>query len=90
MLAYADDLILLAPSLSMLREMLDFCTKYVVMHNITFKAMKSHCIRFSLHDISVEQFTTLFQGAGLTWFSKIKQLGHLLRLMTVQILFVTK
>ena len=40
--------------------------------------MKSYCIRFSLHDISVEQFTALLQGARLTWFNKIKHLGHTL------------
>ena len=35
--------------------------------------MKSYCIRFSLHDISFEQFTALLRGAQLTWF---KHLGH--------------
>ena len=53
-LAYADDIILLAPSLSALRVILDFCTYYAIMHNITVTSMKSYCIRFSLHDISVE------------------------------------
>ena len=77
-LAYADDIILLAPSLSALRVMLDFCSNYAVLHNITFNAMKSYCIRFSLHDISVEQFTALLQGARLTWLKKIKHLGHTL------------
>ena len=63
-LAYADDIILLAPSLSALRVMLDFCSNYTVLHNITFNAMKSYYIRFSLHDISVEQFTALLQVHG--------------------------
>ena len=76
--AYADDIILLAPSLIALREMLDFCSNYAVLHNITFNAMKSYCIRFSLHDISVKQFTALLQGAWLTRFKKIKHLGHTL------------
>ena len=40
--------------------------------------MKSYCIRFSLHDISVEQFTVLLQGTRLTWFNKIKHLDHTL------------
>ena len=40
--------------------------------------MKSYCIRFLLHDISVEQFTTLLQGARLIWFNKIEHLGHIL------------
>ena len=77
-LAYADDIILLVPFLRALRIMLDFCINYMVMHNITFNAIKSYCIRFSLHDISVEQFTTLLQGTQLTWFNKIKHLGHTL------------
>ena len=76
MLAYADNIILLAPSLSALRVMLNFCSNYAVLHNITFNAIKSYCTRFSLHDISAEQFTALLQGAWLTWFNKIKHLGH--------------
>ena len=55
--------------------------------------MKSYCIRFSLHDISVEQFTALLQGAWLTWFNKIKHLGHTLLAMlndSEEILFVSK
>ena len=35
-LAYADDIILLTPSLSALWVMLNFCTNYAVLHNITF------------------------------------------------------
>ena len=76
MLAYADDIILLAPSLSALRVMLDFYTHYAVLRNIIFKAMKLYGNRFSLRDISVEQFTALLQGAQLTWLNKINHLSH--------------
>ena len=58
--------------------MLDFCSNYAVLHNIKFNAMKSYCNKFLLHDISVEQFTALLQSARLTWFNKIKHLGHTL------------
>ena len=57
--------------------MLDFCSNYAVMHPLHL-IMKSYCIRFLLHDISVEQFTTLLQGARLIWFNKIEHLGHIL------------
>ena len=77
-LAYANDINLLAPSLNTLRVMLDFCINYAILHYITLNAMKSYCIRFALHDISVEQFTALLLGARSTWFHKIKILGSLL------------
>ena len=35
-LAYVDDIILIASSVSALWVMLDFCEKYAVMHNIKF------------------------------------------------------
>ena len=77
-LAYADDIILLTPSLSALWVMLNFCTNYAVLHNITF-----FCNEVVLYYIftawcffwAVHSFIT---GARLTWYNKIKLLGHTL------------
>lgn len=43
-LAYADDLVLLAPSPSALRKMLLICDAYALEYNILFNASKSKCI----------------------------------------------
>jgi hypothetical protein len=48
-LAYADDLTLLAPSASAMREMLHICEEYAVEYSIKFDASKSKCIGFNSH-----------------------------------------
>jgi len=45
-LAYADDIVLLAPSANAMRRMLLYCDSYASEYNITFNASKSKCIRF--------------------------------------------
>jgi Reverse transcriptase (RNA-dependent DNA polymerase) len=44
-LAYADDLVLLAPSASAMRSMLNSCDAYATQYNVLFNAKKSKCIR---------------------------------------------
>ena len=43
-LAYADDIVLLAPSASALRIMLAICDNYAKEYSITFNASKSKCL----------------------------------------------
>jgi hypothetical protein len=76
--AYANDIILMAPSLCALRAMLDYCANFATTHNITFNASKCSCVRFSLRNLSVVQFVVILQGARLLWCNKIKHLGHIL------------
>jgi len=45
-LAYADDIVLLAPSAYAMKRMLSYCDSYASEHNITFNASKSKCIHF--------------------------------------------
>src|SRR5664279_3319090 len=40
-LAYADDLVLIAPSASAMRRMLQICDEYAVQYNVLFNAEKS-------------------------------------------------
>jgi len=47
-LAYADDIVLLAPSANAMRRMLLYCDSYASEYNITFNASKSKCIHFCL------------------------------------------
>ena len=46
-LAYADDIVLLAPSANAMRRMLLCCDSYASDYNIIFNASKSKCIHFS-------------------------------------------
>jgi hypothetical protein len=43
-LAYADDIVLLAPSPTALRKMLEICDTYALDYNICFNAKKSKCL----------------------------------------------
>ena len=45
-LAYADDIVLIAPSTNAMRKMLRFCEQYAIKYNIMFNADKSKCIFF--------------------------------------------
>ncbi len=77
-IAYADDILLLAPSLSALRIMLDCCSDFASCNNVLFNPTKSHCIRFSISTLPVTQFTMMLQGKQLGWTDSIVHLGHML------------
>ena len=46
-LAYADDIVLLAPSASAMRRMLNSCDSFAKQYNIIFNVSKSKCMHFS-------------------------------------------
>ena len=77
--AYADDIILLAPSLVALKAMLDCCSLYADTHHILFNPNKCHCIKFStIVNNCVVQFPVTLQNVQLTWTNTITHLGHTL------------
>ena len=69
-LAYADGIILLAPSLAALRVMLAFCSMFADVNDIQFNSNKSHCIKFC-NDMSVVQYDVVLQGASLKWVDRV-------------------
>ena len=77
-IAYADDVMLLAPSLSALHVMLDCCSDFANDNNVLFNPRKSHCIRFSSIALPVTQFAISLQSIQLTWSDSIVHLGHVL------------
>ena len=77
-IAYADDILLLAPSLRALRCMLNICMVFASVNNIRFNSAKSHCIRFSRHPNCVKQFPVELQSVTLTRTDQILHLGHVL------------
>ena len=76
---YADDVILLSPSLLGLQAMLDTCTQYIVSHNIVFNRKKSvYTIIGKLHntqpapiylDGTILEYVTRFKYLGITFSS---------------------
>ena len=75
---YADDLILLAPSLSALRIMLHTCESFSVSHGLKFNASKTQLIRFGSSPSSNCQATIFFCGSRLQFVDTVTHLGHVL------------
>ena len=76
--AYADDIVLLTPSLVALGIMLDCCSQYADCNNTLFSPAKCHCIHFNSSDTAVVQYPVFSSKVQLTWTSSIKHLGHIL------------
>jgi hypothetical protein len=83
-LAYADDLVLLAPSASAMRSMLNICDAYATQYNVLFNANKSKCL--CCHSISTVKNTlrltcnpAFFIGSNCIEFvDKWPHLGHII------------
>ena len=77
-IAYADNVLLLAPSLNILHIMLDSCSLFADKHDVLFNLNKCHCIRFHVTPSPVFQFPVSLQEAQLSWTNSILHLGHIL------------
>ena len=83
-LAYADDLVLLAPSANAMRSMLHVCDIYAAQYNVLFNANKSKCI--CCHPISMtKRFTSSFcyptfsiAPQPIEFVEKWPHLGHII------------
>jgi hypothetical protein len=83
-LAYADDLVLLAPSASAMRTMLSICDDYATQFNVLFNANKSICLR--CNPTGAARHTSRFTSypsfcIGLTcikFVDKWPHLGHII------------
>ena len=77
-IVYADDILLLAPSLRALRHMLNICSIFADDNNIRFNQAKSHCLHFCKFNTAIKQYPVELQGTALTWTDHIAHLGHIL------------
>jgi hypothetical protein len=83
-LAYADDLVLLAPTANAMRSMLHVCDVYAAQYNVLFNANKSKCI--CCHPIGISKFYSRFScypsffiGSQLIEFvARWPHLGHII------------
>jgi hypothetical protein len=84
-LAYADDLVLLAPTPHAMRAMLAVCESYANEFSVAFNANKSKCIiiraqHYSRHDSWVNSFTPSFHVGGklIEFVDNWPHLGHII------------
>jgi hypothetical protein len=78
-LAYADDIVIIAPSAYATRKLLNFCDNFANVYHILFNAEKSKCLAFLLKNrryLSVHLITGLFNIViiQLNSFSHIRTL----------------
>lgn len=76
-MAYADDIVLLSPSISGLRSMLSECENYCSKYLLQFNATKSVCVCFgrSVPNTLPDLFLL---GDKMSWQSHVKHLGHII------------
>ena len=78
---YADDLILLAPSLSALWFMLHTCEAYAVSHGLKFNGSKTQLIRFGREPSCDCQGTISFGGTELHFVNTVTNLGNFVNII---------
>ena len=83
-LAYADDLVLIAPSASAMRHMLQVCDDYAAQYNVLFNATKSKCL--CCHPVgtpkhglnSVPHLPFYIGSQAIEFVDKWPHLGHII------------
>ena len=79
-MVYADDILLLAPSLKALQSMLNICTEFGNRTQLEFNCKKTECIDFHGSDKceSSPNYKVYLNGKTLKWNKHVKHLGHTL------------
>ena len=79
-IVYADDIVLLSPTLGGLQEMIDICSDYAGKHNLSFSTnenpnkSKTKCIAF-LKQKELPARKMFLEQKSLPWVTSIKHLG---------------
>ena len=75
--AYADDIVLIAPSLSALRKMLVLCEQYADVHHLSFNAAKTVCMYFPAgrRGCPVPHFSVMLDGQRIGFVDRFLYLG---------------
>ena len=77
---YADDLSLLCPSFTGIKEMLKTCEDYAMKHNILFNAKKSQMLTYDYKSrISVKPILKIKNGEEIQNVTECNHLGNILR-----------
>ena len=75
-LAYADDLVLLSPSVKALQEMINLCEIFGTEYSLQFTERKTECIRFG-ENIKANP-PIYMSGSKLQWKTQVKHLGNMI------------
>ena len=79
-LAYADDLVILSPSVKGLQKLLNICSEYGEEHDIMFNHKKTECMYFPVKGRALINIPKVFLNAHLLrWVNKYKYLGIILK-----------
>ena len=79
-LIYADDIILLSPSICGLQRMLNNCEAFADVSGLTFNPTKTKCIKFHNGNEKCDnvQYDIFLGNQKLTWETQVPHLGHTL------------
>ena len=85
-LAYADDIVLLAPTPAAMRKMLSICDEFAAEYNVLFNASKSKCLYLYpkcranclLHRYDVSKLNFTINRYSIEFVNNYKHLGHVI------------
>ena len=75
---YADDLTLLCPSTSGLKEMLKICEDYASDYNIIFNAKKSKLMDFGRNKMNTKTTISMANGCTIDYVEQCAHLGTII------------
>ncbi|XP_047989869.1 uncharacterized protein LOC125229132 [Leguminivora glycinivorella] len=76
-ISYADDMVLLAPSVSALRRLVRICELYAERHGLRYNTTKSELLVFRAGNMKLEEVPPVeLNGAVLDRVQRFKYLGH--------------
>ncbi|XP_059045272.1 uncharacterized protein LOC131841057 [Achroia grisella] len=77
-ISYADDMVLLSPSISALRRLLKMCEEYAESHGLRYNVKKSEVMMFHSNNTKLRYMPALcIYGTPLNRVSRFKYLGHI-------------
>ena len=77
-LFYADDFVLISPSIAGLRRLLLICESFAIKNDIIFNEGKSVLMRFSKTNLSFDPGSVSLNNTPLIWQERVKYLGVIL------------
>ena len=74
---YADDVVIMAPSVRALQELLYISESFVIEYNVLFNASKTMCMKIG-NNFREPRVNVTLHGTALVWKDKVKHLGNIL------------
>ncbi len=76
---YADDFVLLCPSVKGLQRMVDLCAEFGLEFCVTYNAKKTKCMKFELKPVMPKTYPIRLEGNMLEWTTSITHVGNYIR-----------